>query len=548
MNARPYAASALVLSLVSSTLSSAPAPAVDPANLDRSVKPGDDFFTYANGGWIARTEIPADRAIWSVGAMLAELTAQRTAELIAETAKGAAPEGSEARKIGDTYSTFLDEATIEAKGLEPLKPTLDRIAAIGNAGELAAYLGSTVRADVDVLNATNLHTDNVLGLWVAQDLDDPSRYVPFLLQGGIGLPDRDYYTDPSPRMEEIRGKYQAHLVAVLRLMGTAEGDAAAAAERIYALEKRLAETHATRTDSSDVLKGNNHWKREELDQKAPGLDWGAFLKAAGLDAQREFVMWQPAAVTGLTAAAREVPLATWKEYLALRAVEHVAPFLPKRVVDEYFAFYGTALSGTPKQRDRWKRAVSVTDAALGEAVGRLYVARYFPPAAKKRVEEMVKNEVTAFARRIDKLDWMTAQTKKRAKAKLAVLRVGIGYPDRWRDYSGLVVTKGDALGNAQRAELFRLRQQLAKLGGPVDRGEWVMNPQLVNAVNLPAMNALNFPAAILQPPNFDAKRPRVMDYGAIGAIIGHEICHSFDDQGALFDEKGKLENWWTKED
>ena len=245
---------------------------------------------------------------------------------------------------------------------------------------------------------------------------------------------------------------------------------------------------------------------------------------------------------------RDQPLSTWKEYLAFRAVESASTFLPKAFADEQFAFYGKVLSGTPKQSDRWKRAVEVTDAALGEAVGKLYVAKYFPPSEKARAEAMVRNEIAAFAQRIDRLDWMSPATKAKAKDKLAILKVGVGYPDRWRDYSGLEVVAGDALGNAQRASLFEYHRNLAKLGQPVDRGEWVMNPQLVNAVNLPAMNAMNFPAAILQPPYFDPNRPEVMDYGAIGATIGHEISHSFDDQGALFDAEGRLTNWWTKED
>jgi predicted metalloendopeptidase len=348
-------------------------------------------------------------------------------------------------------------------------------------------------------------------------------------------------------MAEIRARYREHVATVLKLAGYA-AEAVAKAGRIVELERLIAASHSSRDDSSDVAKGNNRWTRADFATRASGLDWDAYFDAAGLGRQQEFIVWQPGAATGIAALVRDQPIATWKEYLALRAVESASTYLPKAFADEQFAFYGQALSGTPKQSDRWKRAVAVTDAALGEAVGKLYVAKYFPPSEKARAEAMVKNEIAAFAKRIDRLDWMSAETKAKAKDKLAILKVGVGYPDRWRDYSGLEVVAGDALGNARRALLFEYHRNLSKLGQPVDRGEWVMNPQLVNAVNLPAMNAMNFPAAILAPPDFDPGRPEVMDYGAIGATIGHEISHSFDDQGALFDAAGRLKNWWTKED
>ena len=522
---------------------------LDLTGLDRTVAPGDDFFAYANGGWLKANEIPPDRSSYGTFAILAELTAKRTAELIQQAA--AAPDaGGDARKIGDTYASFMDEKTIEERGLSPLQPALAAIAQIHDARQLAAALGATLRADVDVLNATNLYTGHLFGLWVAQDLNDPSRVSPFLLQGGLDMPDRDYYLDQSQRMEDLRQKYLAHVSRVLQLAGLAKAGAAAdaMAARIFGLEHRLAESHASRVDSEDVLKGNNHWARADFDARAPGLDWQAFFAAAGLGAQGSFVVWQPSAVTGAAALIRKEPLETWKEWLAFHAVENVADVLPKAFADEAFGFHQQTLSGTPRQRDRWKRAVSATDAALGEAVGKLYVARYFPPAEKARAAEMARNELAAFARRIDGLAWMAPRTKARAKAKLAALKVYVGYPDQWRDTSALEVVRGDALGNKLRAELFDYRRNLAKLGKPVDRGEWVMNPQLINAVNLPAMNALNFPAAILQPPFFDPSRPAAMDYGAIGAVIGHEISHSFDDQGALFDEQGRLDNWWTPED
>ena len=520
-------------------------PAVDRAGMDAKVKPGDDFYKYANGTWLVNTEIPSDRSGWGTGAALTELTAKRTAELIQQAAAKAG-DGTDARKVGDYYASFMDEAAIEAKGLAPLQPMLDAIAQIKDKATLATALGASLRADVDVLNNTNFYTPNLFGLWIAQDLSDPSKYSPFLLQGGLGMPDRDYYLDRSPRMAALRDKYVTHLAAMLKLAKLADPDAKA--KRIFALELKIAQGHATRTESVDVTKGNTHWAVKDLGKKAPGLDWTRFLAAAGLDHATELTVWQPRAAAALSALVGREPVATWKDYLTLRALEHHAQVLPKAFTDESFGFYGTALSGTPKLRDRWKRAVDATSAALGEAVGKLYVEKYFPASEKRRAEDMVKNEIEGFARRIDKLDWMAPATKAKAKAKLAVLKVGVGYPDRWRDYSALEVVNGDALGNLARAERFELARHLAKLGQPVDRGEWVMNPQLVNAVNLPAMNALNFPAAILQPPYFDPQRPIVMDYGATGAVIGHEISHSFDDQGALFDATGRLENWWTKDD
>jgi len=523
-----------------------PSAGLDLEGMDPSVAPGDDFFAFTNGAWFRRTEIPPDRSGWGISAEMAELTLRRTADLIAETAKTEAPTGSEARKIGDYYVSFMDESGIEAKGIAPLKPMLENIAAISDAKGLARALGGTLRADVDVLNNTNFYTDNLFGLWIAQDLDEPQRYSPFLLQGGLGMPDREYYVASSPRMAEIRQKYLAHIATMLKLIGAADSDAKAV--RILELERKIAQVHATRVESEDVLKGNNHWTRKDFQVRAPGIDWSVFLAAAGLGHQGEFVVWQPKAIIGISALVRSEPLNTWKEYLSFHAAEHYGSFLPAAFVEEKFSFYGKVLTGTPKLRDRWKRAVDATNAALGEVVGKLYAERYFPSDHKSRVEEMVRNELAAFRRRIEALPWMAPSTKQKAEAKLSVLKVGIGYPDKWRDYSALEVVRGDAFGNAQRASLFEYHRNLHKLGQPVDRSEWVMNPQLVNAVNLPAMNALNFPAAILQPPIFDPARPAVMNYGSVGAIIGHEISHSFDDQGALFDAAGRLNNWWTQED
>jgi putative endopeptidase len=360
------------------------------------------------------------------------------------------------------------------------------------------------------------------------------------------MPDRSYYLDSSSAMATIRDKYRQHVAAMLGLARVADADAKAKA--ILDLETRIATAHESREESGDVTKGDNHWARSDFDAKAPGLDWGAFFAAAGLGRAARFVAWQPGAITGLAALAGSEPLDTWKAYLTFHAIQSRVAVLPSPLYQETFAFFGPVLSGTQKPRDRWKRAVDATNGALGFAVGRRYVERYFPPAEKARAQAMVANLIAAFRDRIDRLEWMAPATKAQAKAKLAVLKVGVGYPDTWPGYSGLEIRAGDAFGNAERARLFQLHRSLARLGRPVDRSEWVMTPQTVNAVNLPAMNALNFPAAILQPPYFDPKRPAVMDYGAMGAIIGHEVSHSFDNSGALFDARGRLHNWWTPAD
>jgi len=517
---------------------------IDLAGMDRSVKPGDDFFAFANGGWMKATEIPPDRPSWGTSGELVELTTARVQALILGAAK-AAP-GTEARKIGDYYSSYLDEAKIESLGLKPLRPTLVRISGIKDKKGLAAEFGHELRADVDALNSTNFSTDHLFGLWVEQDLNDPKRYAPYLLQGGLGMPDRDYYVSSNSHMVADRAAYRLHIAKVLTLAGVKDADAKA--HRIFDLETKIAKAHAPRAESEDVLKANNPWPRAAFATKAPGLDWTAFFTAAGLEKRPQFIVWHPKATTGEAALVASEPLATWKDYLVFHQLDHYSNVLPKAFSDERFAFYGTTLSGTPQQQVRWKRAVNATNNALGEAVGKLYVAKYFPPQSKAQVEAMVGKLIDAFRVRIDKLDWMAPATKAEAKRKLSTLKVGVGYPDRWIDYSALKVAPGDALGNAQRAELFEYRRNLAKFGRPVDRGEWAMTPQTVNAVNLPVRNALNFPAAILQAPDFNPTNPIAMNLGAVGATIGHEVSHSFDDQGAMFDADGRLRNWWTPAD
>ncbi len=543
-------ASSLVFCLALPALVAAPPKpgtrGLDLAGMDRAVAPGDDFFAYANGGWVKRTEIPGDRGSFGVGHQVTDLTDRRVAALIKAAAAAKAPAGSERRKIGDCFTSFMDEKAIEAKGLAPLQPTFQAIAAIRDRRDLARYLGTTLRADVDVLNATNYYTANLFGLWVAQDLDEPTKYSPFLLQGGLGMPERSYYLDPSEGMAKIRAQYLAHVAAMLKLAGVPQAEARAKA--VMDLETRMATAHTGREESGDVLKGNNHWRRAEFGVKAPGLDWEAYFAAAGLAQPETFVVWQPGAFTGLSALTAEVPLEVWKDYLTFHALQNRARVLPKAVSDQSFTFYGQVLSGAAKPRERWVYGVAVTNQALGEAIGKAYVAKYFPPSEKARAQKMVANLIAAFRARIAALAWMSPETKAKAYAKLDTLKVGVGYPDRWRDYTALKIVAGDAFGNTERAERFEYERNLRKLGQPIDRTEWVMTPQTVNAVNLPVMNALNFPAAILQPPYFDPKRPEAMDYGATGATIGHEISHSFDDSGCLFDASGKLNNWWTPED
>jgi putative endopeptidase len=556
MPSHPAAAlSALLLSMAAcacagarpgATAASPAARGVDTAAMDRSAVPGDDFYAFANGTYLRTAEIPADRAATGAFLRVFELVEQRNRAIVEEAARGDAPEGSDLRKVGDLYATFMDEGAIEASGLEPILPELARIAAIPDAKGLASHLGALVRADVDAINCSITATDRPLGLWVEQDLNEPTRNTAYLMQGGLGLPDKAYYLDQTPRFAELRARYQSHLATMMALAGLA--DVPARAARVLAFETDLARTHASREDTGDVARANNPVTRSELEALAPGMDWVAFLTAAGLDRQPGFILWQPTAVVGLSALVAGEPLETWKDYLAVRALERAAPFLPKAFADESFAFRGTTLTGTPQQSARWKRGLGVVDAALGEAVGRIYVERHFPSAAKAEIRAMVEDIRAAFARRIDALDWMTPETRARAKEKVAVLEVGIGYPDRWRDFSGLRIVKGDLLGNLQRAAMFEYRRNLQKLGQPPDRGEWCMLPHTVNAVNLPIRNALNFPAGFMEPPFYDRGATAAAKYAAVGAVIGHEISHSFDDQGAQFDAQGRLRNWWTPAD
>ncbi len=519
---------------------------IDVANLDRSVKPGDNFHLYCNGDWIKRTEIPPDRSRLSVFATLTDVSDKRTAVLLEEAAKSGGAAGSSARKIADLNSSYMDETAIEAKGLAPLQPHLKAIAAIGNKKELAAALGETLRADVDALNNTSFHTPHLFGLWVAPGFNDSDHYAAYLLQGGLQLPDREYYLSNSDQMRDIRSKYQAHVSAMLKLAGFTETDARA--ERIVALEHAIAEKHLTLAENDDIHQANNTWKQADFVAKAPGLDWAEYFRGASLSKQASFIVWQPTAFAGESALVASAPLDTWKDWLAYHTIEEYGDVLPKALAEERFAFFGKVLQGAPEQRPRWQRGVVIVNRYLGDDVGKIYALRYFSPEAKAQAQAMVANIIAAFRKRIEALSWMAASTKAEAQAKLNTLYVGVGYPETWIDYSAYEVRPDDIFGNVWRGNLFKYHHEVARLGSPVDRKEWSMTPQTVNAVNLPLQNALNFPAAILQPPFFDPLAPAAANYGAIGSVIGHEISHIFDSEGAAFDSKGRVRNWWTPAD
>ncbi|MEA3000054.1 MAG: putative endopeptidase [Sphingomonadales bacterium] len=519
---------------------------VDQALIDKGVKPGDDFNAYASGVWLAKAEIPADRASTGVGYEVFQVAEKRNAELIQGIGQSNPAAGTDERRIADYYAAYLDQNGIEQRGLAPLKGELDAIAAIADKSALSAKLGANMRADTDPLNATNFHTENLFGLFVTQDLNRPDVTIPYLMQGGLGLPDRDYYLSPKPEMAELRTAYKAYVTKILTLAGMP--DPAMRADRIFQLETKIAGAHVDIATSQDAHKANNPWKRADFAAKAPGIDWEAYWKAASLPTQQDFTVWQPGAVTQLSALVASEPIDAWKDWLAFHTINQVASVLPKAFDDAYFEFFSHTLNGTPQQQPRDKRAIAAVNANLGDAVGKLYAAKYFPASSKAEIEAMVKDIVAAFDARLASLDWMAPTTRAEARRKLQVLKVGIGYPDRWRDYSSLEVRADDPVGNLMRASLAEYRHQIGKIGQPVDQGEWWMTPQTVNAVNLPLQNALNFPAAILETPYFDPRFDAAANYGAIGAVIGHEISHSFDNLGADFDSTGKLHNWWTPAD
>jgi predicted metalloendopeptidase len=512
-------------------------------DVDRSVKPGNDFYRYANGGWLGRVTIPAGQLSYDTRAILVQKTGQRVRELIQEAAAAQPITGSGAQKVGDYYASFMDRDGIESKGMTPLAGEMARIAAISDKASLSAYLGTTLNTEVDGLTA---NADHIFGVWVNQSFTESDHYVFHLLQGGLGMPDRDDYIDSSPKMAGLRAQYQAHIAVTLKLAGIADSETRAA--RILTLETRMAQAQAPDADAADVFKQNNSWKRVDFNSKAPGMDWNAYFASAGLNGQLDFVVWQPSAVTGTSGLVNSEATDVWKDYLRFHLIEHYSSVLPRAVTAEHFAFYGTILSGAQQPPDRSKDATAATNAALGHAVGQLYTQRYFPPEAKAAAQVMVGNIIAAYRVRIANLTWMSPETKKKALAKLAALTIGVGYPDKWIDYSTLDVVRGDALGNMQRAEAFNRQRNLAQLREPADPGEWRIDPQIVGAVIVFSPNAEFFSAGLLQPPYFDSHGDAASNYGSAGAGIAHEISHSFDELGNIYDAQGRLGLWWTAED
>ena len=545
--ASTLASSAGALAAAQASETAAPAGlGIVPEAMDRKVAPGDDFFRYTNGAWVENTPIPEDRS--SIGAFyIADKERERqTRELLDAILASNPASGTDAARIADYYRAYLDTAAIDRAGFAPARADLQAIAGISDKKQLAAAIGGSLRADTDPLNATDYQTENLFGIFVSQGLNTPGETLPYLMQGGIGLPEREYYLSEDARMAGLREGYRSYIATVLGAAGFA--DPAAAAGRIMDLETKIARAHATREESEDFSKAAQVWTRAELACNAPGLDWNALLGAARLGEARKFQAYHSGAIPKLAALVGSEPLQSWKEWLAFHTLNQRASVLPKAVRDANFAFYGTALSGTPQQRPRDQLALNAVSSALQDAVGKAYVERYFPASAKAEVQAMAENIKAAFARRVEAIDWMAPSTKQEALKKVRGIVVGVGYPNRWRDYSRLQISAGNAYANQKNAGLAEYRHQIAKIGRPMDRREWWMPPQLVNAVNLPVQNALNFPAAILQRPFFDPSADAAYNYGAIGSVIGHEISHSFDNNGALFDASGRLRNWWTASD
>ena len=511
--------------------------------MDRSVKPGDDFYGYANGVWLRTVAIPAGQAAYDTRALLMERTSQRVRDLIQGAAAGERVEGTPAQQVGDYYASFMDVDAIGAKGMTPLAEEMAAISAINNSASLSSYLGTTLNSEVDGLTA---NADHIFGVFVNQGFEDSKRCMFHLLQGGLGLPDRDAYLDPSPKAAALREKYQAHIAAILKLADIPASEAKAA--RVLALESRIAQAHAPDADAADVFKQNNPWKRADFDGKAPGMDWRAYFTAAGVAGEPAFIVWQPSAVTGVSALVGSENVEAWKDYLDFHLIEHYAAVLPRAVAVEDFAFYGTILAGQPQMPDRTSGAVAATNAALGQAVGQLYARRYFSSDAKAKAQVMVADLITAYRARIARLGWMSPATKKKALEKLAAFRIGIGYPDAWIDYSTLGIVRGDAFGNMRRAEAFNRSRNLAQLRQPADPDEWRIDPQMVAAVILFSPNTETFSAGLLQPPYFDSGGDAASNYGSAGAGIAHEITHSFDELGNIYDDQGRLRRWWTAED
>jgi predicted metalloendopeptidase len=513
-------------------------PGVDP-----SVKPGDDFFAYANGSWLQATEIPAGKDRWTARNEISELTRQQVLKLLDDA--GAEPVGSAARKVADFRAAYLNLAAIEARGIAPLKPVLDSIDHVGDKAALTRFLGRGLRADVDPLNLGVYRSATLLGLSVEPGIHGEKTYVAFLLQGGLGLPDRESYVSTEPRRQALRTRYQEYISRLLALAGFDRAEQRAAA--VTALETALARTQATGEASANDRNADNVWTRADFARQAPGMDWSAFFAAAGLARQETFVAWQPTAVIGLAALVRSEPLQAWKDYLRFHVIDGLADVLPGAFAEQALAMRGV-VTGQPQPSPRSQRALEATQVAMSDALGRMYAERYFPAEQKARVEAIVAGVIAAFRRRVEAATWMSPGTRTLALAKLKTLYFGIGYPERWQDYSDLTVDSTDPVGNLRRVADRNHRHALARLGQPVDMTEWWMTPQTVGAVLVFQQNAYNFPAALLQAPKFDPTASDAANFGAIGAIVGHEVSHFVDLLGAEWDAEGRMRHWWTSED
>jgi putative endopeptidase len=516
-------------------------PAAAPSGLDArladpTVRPQDDLFRAVNGRWLDVTEIPADKARYGAFVQLRDLSDARVRSLLDELAARPQASGTDEAKVAAYYRSFVDTAAIDRAGLAAVKPFLDGIDALGTPADLATWLGQSMGL-----------VGGPLGLYVGPDPKDAGQQLTTVRQAGLGLPERDYYLkSDDPRMALARAAYETYLTQ----LGTLSGDAhaAATARQVMALERRIAELHWPRQDLRDRIKSYNPMPVADLPTSAPGLDWPRFLAGAQLLAIERVSVSQPSAVKGIARLLTDVPVPQWRAYLRLHALDSFASVLPQAVREARFAFRGKALSGALEPPPRWQQAVAAVDGALGQAVGRAYVARHFPPQAKARMQALVGDLLAAYKESIDQLTWMTPATRAQAQDKLAHYGVKIGYPDRWRDHSRLVVQDGDAVGNFERAARWSWARIAARAGQPVDRSEWSLSPQTVNAYYSPPFNEIVFPAAILQPPFFDLAADAAANYGAIGAVIGHEISHGFDDQGSRYDGLGTLRDWWTEAD
>ncbi|WP_374350961.1 M13 family metallopeptidase [Chitinimonas sp.] len=509
---------------------------IDKSNFDPSVRIQDNIYKAVNGGWEKRTEIPADQTRWGAFLELRDLSEQRVRTLVEGAGKQA--NDANARQIAALYASFMNEAQVEKLGIEPLKPWLAKVDAINSQADLVKVLGALQQQGVRL----------PLNIGVGLDAKDSSRYLLGARQGGLGVPDRDYYLVDDPRFVKAREAYLNYLTSLFTLAGSKKEAAASQAAAVVALETRLAKLQWSRVENRDPQKTYNKMDRAGLKALTPNLDWTAFLEAAGASAASEVDIGQPTYFKALDGMLGSESLAVWKDYLRARVLDHFAPVLPSAFVEASFAYHDQALAGAKENRPRWKRGVALVEANLGESVGKLYAAQYFPASAKARMEELVGNLMKAYGQSIDKLGWMSPATKAAAKEKLAHYGVKIGYPNKWRDYSALTLNSDDLFGNFVRGAQFAHRFDLARLGKPVDRDEWFITPQTVNAYYSAEMNEIVFPAAILQPPFFNASADDAVNYGGIGSVIGHEISHGFDDQGSQFDARGNLRNWWQEDD